>query len=66
LVSPVPGTAKVSVTVRDLRAASEGDAKNEALDKVRAMIPSEGYVVSNPTIEIGNGQIPAEMAGASA
>jgi hypothetical protein len=66
LVSPVPGTAKVSVTVRDLRAASEADAKSEALDKVRAMIPSEGYVVSNPTIEIGNGQIPAEMAGASA
>jgi hypothetical protein len=61
-VAPLAGTAKVAVTVPGLHAGSEADAKNQAIARVTAMVPSEGYVISQPTIEAENGHVPAEAA----
>jgi HAE1 family hydrophobic/amphiphilic exporter-1 len=66
LVSPVPGTAKVAVTVLGLRAASEADAKNAAIAKVTALVPSAGYVVSSPEVTHAEAGLPAAMAEVSA
>jgi hypothetical protein len=62
----VPGTAKVAVTVLGLRAASEADAKNAAIAKVTALVPSSGYVVSNPEVTHDEAGLPTAMAGVSA
>ena len=65
-IAPIPGSAKVRVTIRRVAAGSEADAKNAAIARVTQMLPRDGYVVSNPelsTVEqrspVAAGQIPA-------
>jgi membrane protein implicated in regulation of membrane protease activity len=65
-VAPVPGTAKVAVTVPAIPADSDADAKNVAIAKVRALIPSEGYVVSNPEVNREEARMSPAMAEVSA
>jgi hypothetical protein len=51
--------------VPGVNAESEADARNQAVAKVTAMVPSEGYVISHPTIEAENRSVPAEVATVS-
>jgi hypothetical protein len=64
--APIPGSAKVRVTIPRVAAGSEADAKNVAVSRVTQMLPREGYVVSNPELNadperapVAAGQIPA-------
>jgi hydrophobic/amphiphilic exporter-1 (mainly G- bacteria), HAE1 family len=63
-VAPIPGTAKVAVTVPAITAESEADAKMAAIARVTALLPSEGYVVSSPEVAHEETAMPA-MAGAT-
>ena len=64
-VAPIAGAGKVAVMVPGVNAESEADARNQAVAKVTAMVPSEGYVISHPTIEAENRSVPAEVATVS-
>jgi HAE1 family hydrophobic/amphiphilic exporter-1 len=61
-VAPVPGTAKVRVTIPSLEAKSEADAKNAAVSRVTGMLPPEGYLVTNPELNSADEGVPAAMA----
>ncbi|MEA2667328.1 MAG: hypothetical protein QOJ33_262, partial [Chloroflexota bacterium] len=58
-VAPVPGTAKVAVTVPAITAESEAEAKNAAIARVTALVPSDGYVVSGPEVIHEETRLPA-------
>jgi hypothetical protein len=64
-VAPIPGTAKVAVTVPAITAESEADAKNAAIARVTGLVPSQGYVVSSPEVIHEETAMPA-MAEATA
>jgi hypothetical protein len=64
-IAPIPGTAKVRVTIPNVEAKSEADAKNAAVSMVMGMLPREGYVVSNPELNSADEAVPAAMAQSS-
>ncbi|MEA2667837.1 MAG: hypothetical protein QOJ33_771, partial [Chloroflexota bacterium] len=64
-VAPIPGTAKVAVTVPAIAAESEAEAKNAAIARVTGLVPSQGYVVSSPEVIHEETAMPA-MAEATA
>jgi HAE1 family hydrophobic/amphiphilic exporter-1 len=47
-VEPLPGTAKMRVGVRGLQAKSSGEASEQARNRVRQLLPSDGYKLSEP------------------
>jgi hypothetical protein len=47
-VEPLPGTAKMRVGVRGLQAKSSGEASEQARNRVRQVLPSDGYRLSEP------------------
>jgi HAE1 family hydrophobic/amphiphilic exporter-1 len=65
-IAPVPDSAKVTVTIPSVEAKSETDAKDVAVSTVKGMLPREGYVVSNPEVNVEDGPLPAAMARTSA
>ena len=58
-IAPLPGSAKVTITVPSVEAESEADAKAVAVSRVRRMLPPEGYTVSNPELRGDEERIPA-------
>jgi HAE1 family hydrophobic/amphiphilic exporter-1 len=64
-IAPLPGTAKVRVTIPKVEAKSEADAKDVAVSRVRGLLPPEGYVVSNPELNADIERVPAAMAQSS-
>ena len=64
-ISPVPGSAKVSVTIPSVEAESEADAKHVAVTKVKGMLPREGYVVTNPELHGDSERVPVALAESS-
>ena len=54
-IAPVPDSAKVTVTIPSVEARSETDAKDVAVSTVKGMLPGEGYVVSNPEVNVEDG-----------
>jgi hypothetical protein len=64
-VAPMPNSAKVRVTVPGVAATSESEARNTAISRVVGIIPKEGYVVSNPDVQVGGEPALAGMAAAS-
>ena len=61
-IAPVAGSAQFTVTISNVAAESEVDAKNVAVSKVKAMLPREGYVVSNPEVQVEEGAVAAASA----
>jgi hypothetical protein len=61
-IAPVEGSAQFTVTVPNVAAESEAAAKNVAVSRVKAMLPREGYVVSNPEVQVE--QVPVAAASA--
>jgi len=61
-IAPVPGSAKVRVTIPGVEAESESGAKDVAMSKVKELLPPEGYVVSNPEATAGEHPMPEAMA----
>jgi hypothetical protein len=61
-IAPVPGTAKVRVTIPRLDAESEAGARDLAVTKVKEVLPPKGYVVSNPEATAGERRAPVAMA----
>jgi hypothetical protein len=61
-IAPVPGTAKVRVTIPRLDAESEAGARDLAVTKVKEVLPPKGYVVSNPEATAGEHRAPVAMA----
>ncbi len=57
----IPSSAQVSVTVPNVEAGSEADAKDAAVKRVKGMLPADGYVVSKPEVNVEAEQ-PAAMA----
>jgi HAE1 family hydrophobic/amphiphilic exporter-1 len=47
-VEPIPGTAKMRIGVRDVPAKSSEEAEEQARNRVRQLLPSEGYKLSEP------------------
>ena len=64
-IAPVPNSARFSVTVPGVEAASESEAKNAAISRVVGIIPKEGYVVSNPELHVDGEPALAGMAQTS-
>jgi hypothetical protein len=64
-IEPLPGSAKVRVTIPKVEAKSEADAKDVAVSRVRGLLPPEGYVVSNPELKADDERVPAAMAQSS-
>jgi hydrophobic/amphiphilic exporter-1 (mainly G- bacteria), HAE1 family len=65
-IAPLPGSAKVRVTIPRVEAESEADAKNAAVSKVTGMLPREGYVVSSPELNVDGERAPDAVALRSA
>jgi len=61
-IAPVEGSAQFTVTVPNVEAESEAAAKDVAVSRVKAMLPREGYVVSNPEVQVE--QVPVAAASA--
>ena len=64
-VATVPNSAKVSITVPGVEAASESEAKDLAVSRVKGLLPKEGYVVSNPEVHVDGQPALAGMAQTS-
>jgi HAE1 family hydrophobic/amphiphilic exporter-1 len=64
-IAPLPGSAKVRVTIPMVEAKSEADAKDVAVSRVRGLLPPEGYVVSNPELNSDGERVPAAMGQSS-
>jgi hypothetical protein len=64
-IAPLPGSAKVRVTIPKVEAKSEADAKDVAVSSVRELLPPEGYVVSNPDLNADGERVPAAMGQSS-
>jgi hypothetical protein len=47
-VETVDGTSKMRIGVRDVRAKSPEDASEQARNRVRELLPSNGYKLSEP------------------
>jgi hypothetical protein len=47
-VETVDGTSKMRIGVRDVRAKSPEDASEQARNRVRELLPSDGYKLSEP------------------
>lgn len=65
-IAPVTGSAKFTVTIPKVVAESEADAKAVAVSTVKGMLPSEGYVVSNPELDADREPVAAARAQISA
>ena len=61
-IAPVEGSAQITVTVPNVAAESEATAKDVALSRVKAMLPREGYVVSNPEAQVEERPVAAASA----
>jgi hypothetical protein len=61
----MPNSAKFSVTVPGVVAVSESEAKNAAISRVVGIIPKDGYVVSNPELNVDGEPALAGMAQTS-
>jgi HAE1 family hydrophobic/amphiphilic exporter-1 len=61
-IAPVADSAQFTVTVPNVAAESEAAAKNVAVSRVKAMLPREGYIVSNPEVQVE--QVPLAAASA--
>jgi len=55
----VAGTAKVRISVPAVRAASQAEASERALERVRGLVPASGYRLSQPELLGQNGGGPA-------
>jgi hypothetical protein len=64
-IAPIPNSAKFSVTVPGVEAVSASEAKNAAISRVVGIIPKEGYVVSNPELNVDGEPALAGMAQTS-
>jgi HAE1 family hydrophobic/amphiphilic exporter-1 len=64
-IAPMPNSAKFNVTVPGVVAVSESEAKNAAISRVVGIIPKEGYVVSNPELNVDGEPALAGMAQTS-
>jgi HAE1 family hydrophobic/amphiphilic exporter-1 len=64
-IAPLPGSAKVRVTIPKVEAKSEADAKDVSVSRVRELLPPEGYVVSNPELNADGERVPAAMGQSS-
>jgi preprotein translocase subunit SecF len=60
-ITPVPGSAKVRVTIPRVEADSESGAKDLGVSKVKEVLPPQGYIVSNPEAAAGEQRMPAAM-----
>jgi hypothetical protein len=47
-VEPVAGTAMMRIGVRSVQATSAEEASAKAIDRVRQLVPSTGYRLSEP------------------
>ena len=56
-VRPVAGTAKMRIEVAGMQAASRDEATQIALDRVRALVPASGYVLTDAVPAEGNGNL---------
>jgi hydrophobic/amphiphilic exporter-1 (mainly G- bacteria), HAE1 family len=61
-IAPVPGSAKVRVTIPRVEAESDPGARDLAMSRVKELLPREGYVISNPEATAGEHSMPAAMA----